>query len=202
MTTWIKDENGNSASVEFWGSEDAARKSIASLVNCRDCEDCAGCSGCYECKHCYGCKECHLCDYCDDSSYCSGCFECCECTACFACSGCDDKSGWHANMRVHITIPLVNYIDRKVYEAASAPGALDMKNWHCGTAHCRAGWVVTIAGEKGAALEKLHGTEFAAALIYWWSGSPINTRRFYDTKGVALDDMRRRAVASAGSLKS
>lgn len=29
--TWIKDENGNRCSVEYWGSEEAARKALASL---------------------------------------------------------------------------------------------------------------------------------------------------------------------------
>ena len=45
---------------------------------------------------------------------------------------------------------------------------LDMGDWHssCGTTHCRAGWVVTLAGEKGKELEEKIGTNAAAALIY------------------------------------
>ena len=44
---------------------------------------------------------------------------------------------------------------------------LDMEVWHtCETTHCRAGWVVTLAGEKGKELEEKIGTNAAAALIY------------------------------------
>jgi len=68
-----------------------------------------------------------------------------------------------------------------------------MYSWHCGTAHCRAGWVVTLAGEAGAALEKYHNTELAALLIHRASGSPISPVRFYDSDETALEDMRRRA---------
>ena len=36
----------------------------------------------------------------------------------------------------------------------------------CGSTHCRAGWVVTLAGKPGRDLEKEIGTGAAAALIY------------------------------------
>jgi hypothetical protein len=66
-------------------------------------------------------------------------------------------------------IPIIPDIHRAVYDAASAPGALDMGQWHCGTTHCRAGWVVTLAGEDGKRLEARLGTSAAAALIYYAS---------------------------------
>ena len=70
-----------------------------------------------------------------------------------------------------------------------------MGNWHtCQTTHCRAGWVVTLAGEAGAALEKWHGPELAAMLIYRESGAPINPARFYDSNEDALKDMKARAA--------
>ena len=44
---------------------------------------------------------------------------------------------------------------------------LDMRDWHtCKTTHCRAGWVVTLAGKPGLELEEKIGTNAAAALIY------------------------------------
>ena len=64
------------------------------------------------------------------------------------------------------------------YDAPAVPGIhqqladavnennLDMEVWHCGTTHCRAGWVVTLAGEAGRELEEKIGTSAAAALIY------------------------------------
>jgi len=70
-----------------------------------------------------------------------------------------------------------------------------MESWHCGTAHCRAGWVVTLAGDAGAALEKFYNTELAAMMIYRASdpGFRINPARFYDSNEDALVDMKRLA---------
>jgi hypothetical protein len=72
-----------------------------------------------------------------------------------------------------------------------------MSDWHtCGTTHCRAGWVVTLAGDAGKALEERFNTELAAMLIYRESGSPINPARFYDSADDALADMKKRAGAA------
>jgi hypothetical protein len=93
------------------------------------------------------------------------------------------------------SVPVIENIDAAVLAAATAtPKALNMSNWHtCNTTHCRAGWVVHLAGEAGYALERFHNTALAAQLIYRASGSPINPGRFYDTNADALDDMRKRA---------
>ena len=73
-----------------------------------------------------------------------------------------------------------------------------MNDWHtCSTTHCRAGWVVHLAGEAGYALERFHNTTLAAQLIYRESGSPINPVRFYDTDDEAIADMRKRAGVGA-----
>ena len=61
----------------------------------------------------------------------------------------------------------IKNIHQAVYEAASKEGALDMCDWHtCDTTHCRAGWVVHLAGDAGKALEWSMGTSAAAAMIY------------------------------------
>ncbi len=65
----------------------------------------------------------------------------------------------------------------------------------CGTTHCRAGWVVHLAGEAGYALERRHGWCLAAQLIYRASGYEISSVRFYDTNEAALADMKRLADA-------
>jgi len=76
--------------------------------------------------------------------------------------------------------------------------ALDMSTWHtCNTTHCRAGWVVTLAGEAGKKLEAFHNTELAAMLIYRESGYHINPARFYDGNSQALEDMRKLAEETA-----
>jgi len=73
-----------------------------------------------------------------------------------------------------------------------------MSSWHsCETTHCRAGWVVHLAGEAGYALEKFHNTALAAQLIYRESGYKINPSRFFDSDSVAMDDMIRLAKEEA-----
>jgi len=93
--------------------------------------------------------------------------------------------------------PTIEDIHRKVYDAASQPNALNMYMWHCGTAHCRAGWVVTLAGEEGADLEKRIGTPAAAKAIYLasdperWKTEKLPN--FYCDNKTALKDMARMA---------
>lgn len=89
--------------------------------------------------------------------------------------------------------PVIENIHQKVFEAASAPKALNMGNWHtCDTTHCRAGWVVHLAGEAGAKLERQTSTLFAAMQIYKVSSKvPVSPVRFYENNEVALSDMKR-----------
>ena len=71
-----------------------------------------------------------------------------------------------------------------------------MSTWHtCETAHCRAGWVVHLAGEKGYALEEYFNTCLAAQLIYRESGYQINPCRFFDNNKDAMLDMKNLAEA-------
>ena len=68
-----------------------------------------------------------------------------------------------------------------------------MSDWHtCETTHCRAGWVVTLGGEKGKKLEQKTSALFAAMQIYKAS-SPIRVfpPRFFDGNEKALSDMER-----------
>jgi hypothetical protein len=92
----------------------------------------------------------------------------------------------------------IEKIHQKIFKAASAPGALDMSTWHCGTTHCRAGWAVTLAGDAGKALEWAYGTAAAAALIYLASDNKIGKMPyFYCDNESALADMRARAEKEA-----
>jgi hypothetical protein len=93
-------------------------------------------------------------------------------------------------------IPVIPNIHKVIYQAASAPDALNMKDWHtCKNTHCRAGWAVTLAGEAGKELEKFHDTQLAAMLIYDASDPnfKINPARFFDSNDDALADMKRLA---------
>ena len=75
-----------------------------------------------------------------------------------------------------------------------------MRDWHtCETTHCRAGWVVILAGEAGKKLEKKTSTIFAAMQIYKAS-SPISVfpPRFYDPNNAALEDMKKCAEEEIG----
>lgn len=103
-------------------------------------------------------------------------------------------------------VPTIDRIHSRVYEAARQPGALDMGNWHCdGDAHCRAGWVVELAGEAGRELERKTGsTGMAAALIYLKSDPllkhmPVfllgdNSHALADMKRLADEEMAREKV--------
>lgn len=74
-----------------------------------------------------------------------------------------------------------------------------MSEWHiCDTTHCRAGWVVHLAGAAGYDLEERTSTLFAAMQIYKAS-SPIRVSpvRFYESNEVALADMKRCADEEA-----
>ena len=51
--TWILGENGNRASIEKWGSEENAKKSLETLTGCYGCSDCSDCSDCYGCFDCF-----------------------------------------------------------------------------------------------------------------------------------------------------
>ena len=97
--------------------------------------------------------------------------------------------------------PKIENIHQRVYAAASQPGALDMGDWHrCDTTHCRAGWVVALAGDEGFALESRIGTPAAATLIYLASDPKIERiPNFYCGNTEALEDMKRLAEAEQAS---
>jgi hypothetical protein len=68
-----------------------------------------------------------------------------------------------------------------------------MGDWHtCDTTHCRAGWVVHLAGQAGGELEKKTSTLFAAMQIYKKSSDiKVPPTRFFETNEKAMEDMRR-----------
>jgi hypothetical protein len=71
-----------------------------------------------------------------------------------------------------------------------------METWHtCANTHCRAGWVVTLAGEAGCKLEERFGTLSATMRIYDASdlNFKINPCRFFDSNEDALADMKKLA---------
>ena len=90
-------------------------------------------------------------------------------------------------------VPIISNIHKAVYAAASKPDALNMFTWHseCGTTHCRAGWVITLAGEEGVELERTLLTNAAAALIYYASDPSLeHVPEWFVNKTDALADMK------------
>lgn len=168
---------------------------------CSDCSRCSDSQNCSRCSVCYGCLSCQDCSNCRDCQGCSVCSLCSNCSQCARLEGAYNFQDVQDVDRNGVSIPCIENIHQRVYEAASQPGALDMSDWHCGTAHCRAGWVVTLADKAGEALEHLHGTQLAAQLIYRASGPdlPVHPFRFFDPHDDALDDMRRMAEAERGA---
>jgi hypothetical protein len=99
-------------------------------------------------------------------------------------------------------IPKIDNIHQAIYAAASKEGALDMSTWHtCETTHCRAGWVIALAGEGGKAMEWCLGTPAAAALIYVNSDPKLEkVPDFYATDVDALADMKTLAEKEAAQV--
>jgi len=98
-----------------------------------------------------------------------------------------------SNSDAGMNVPVIENIHQKVLEAVSKPNALNMDTWHtCDTTHCRAGWVVFLAGEEGRKLERKTSTAFAAMQIYHKS-SPIRVSpvRFYEDNKKAMADIKR-----------
>ena len=96
----------------------------------------------------------------------------------------------------HPEVPVIADLDKQILAAIEAGGALDMSSWHsCATAHCRAGWAITLAGEKGAALEKEHGPQRAGMLIYGCSTGRVP--HFFASNEAAMEDLRACAAKSA-----
>lgn len=120
---------------------------------------------------------------------------CKNCTNCSRCSDCSDYIGNKPKIIASYKVPVIENIHSKVMEAITKnPNEFDMSSWHteCGTTHCRAGWVITLAGEEGKALEAFHDTPLAALLIYHASSSiPISMPRFYENSETAMADIIR-----------
>jgi uncharacterized protein YjbI with pentapeptide repeats len=97
-------------------------------------------------------------------------------------------------------IPVIPNIDAAILAEIERGGVLDMGAWHgphdhwCGTTHCRAGWAIHIAGEKGKALEDRVGAQLAGTLIYQASRPGVPTPWFFDSNEGALADLRKCAA--------
>ena len=94
-------------------------------------------------------------------------------------------------------VPVVPHLAAAIL-AAIGPGGerLDMTSWHCGATHCMAGWTTTLAGEAGAALERVHGTQAAAALI-WAASTGLPVPDYYAASTAAIEALRRAAAKEA-----
>ena len=143
--------------------------------------------GCWNCR---SCSDCRYCSYCSSCSYCS-----------FKENLKVDSETEH---KAFAEIPKIENIHTKVLEAVKTEGyKLEMlEGWHkdekiengthCGTTHCRAGFVVFLAGPKGYELEKATSTEFAAKQIYKASSNiKVSPTRFFEPNEVAMADIER-----------
>jgi len=106
-----------------------------------------------------------------------------------------DLSGADLRGAVLPPVPVVPDIDKQILAAVTAnPELFDMGSWHgeasCGTAHCRAGWAITLAGEAGKKLEQEVGSACAGSLIYAASRPDKPIPNFYDTTENALADLK------------
>jgi hypothetical protein len=101
-------------------------------------------------------------------------------------------------------VPVIDNIDLTIYKAITTDGVLnqfvfDVMSWHsdCGTSHCRAGWAIHLAGEKGKDLEERLGPNCAGALIYAASRPDLPVPNFYLYRNDAFADIK--ACAEGGA---
>ena len=121
-----------------------------------------------------------------------------------------DLSGADLSGAVLRGAPKIENIHQAVYAAVTAaPDKFDMGVWHgdddykhpCDTTHCRAGWVVALAGDEGRDLESRIGTPAAATLIYLASDPSLERfPSFYCGNDEALADMKAMAEAEAARV--
>ena len=99
-------------------------------------------------------------------------------------------------------VSAIEMIDSKILEAIGEnPSNIPMGSWHtCETAHCRSGWAITLAGQKGKDLEKKIGPSAAGALIYAASrpGKPVPN--FYASTEEAFADIKKCAEEEKAAI--
>lgn len=137
--------------------------------------------GCWNCYDCYGCSRC------------SDCYDCYVCYVCYVCYGLSNTDNKENADKAFPEIPKIDNIHQKIFAAVSNPGALEMGDWHsCDTTHCRAGWVVHLAGELGKKLEDKTSTAFAAMQILKVSSHiRVYPNQFCKSNKQAMEDIER-----------
>jgi uncharacterized protein YjbI with pentapeptide repeats len=90
--------------------------------------------------------------------------------------------------------PVVVDLDWRIADAITDKclgDALEMQVWHsfCGTAHCRAGWAITLAGNEGKDLELRYGPSVAGALVYYASTGRGQIPNWRQSNREAMDDI-------------
>ena len=150
---------------------------------------------------CWNCLGCHDCVDCVDSHACAYSIDCVECLGCVECRGWKDSVGCYWG-KPSLNVPIVSDLHQQVLAAREQPGALNMSTWHkCSTTHCRAGWIVTLAGAAGKELEDATSTLFAAMQICRVSSTvKVSPSRFFETDSVAMEDIKRCAAAELSMI--
>ena len=95
-----------------------------------------------------------------------------------------------------IDIPIIDNIDAAILSAIRQDGcSLDMGEWHkCETTHCRAGWAIHLAGERGRALEEKTTPYLAGRLIYEASRPGVPCPDFFASTEDAMADIEKCAA--------
>lgn len=191
------DKRENGVSPQFAKDYADWESSSHTSQGCWDCLNCKNCRNCWNCRDCTKCRDCASCDGC---RVCFLCFACYECVSCRLANS--EREQFKFNCKV--PIPVIKNIHAAVAKVTKPVSALCMTSWHrCETTHCRAGWVVTLAGAAGEDLENRVGTNFAAQLIYKAS-SPIRVpmSAFFEGRTIALQHIRQCAREEAKQAKA
>lgn len=189
----LYDSHGNSASISYFGSREAAQQALNSLDDCVETVDCRNCSGCWYCEMCQdcsvclssvglkNCSRCIGCYSCVDSKYLAGCkycercnssVDCCDsadctyCVDCIACSTCHNTVGVKELADSVGNMPSIPKLARAAITAlvvAPLPRPDYASEDTLDDAPAKA--IVELAGDAGRALQTKFGTDLAALLI-------------------------------------
>ena len=167
-----------------------------------DCEDFSGCWNLSDLSDCWNLSDRWNLSGLSDCRNLSGCWNLSGLSGCWnlsGLSGCWNLSDERIKPENILIIPKIENIHQAVYLAASACDALNMSTVHeCETTHCRAGWVVTLAGKEGKELEQKTSWNFAANAIYRSSSNiEVGMEQFFKSNDDALADMKRCADEEA-----
>lgn len=212
----LYDSHGNSASISYFGSREAAQQALNSLDDCVGTVDCRNCSGCWYCEMCQDCSDCLSsvglkncsrcigCYSCVESKYLAGCkycercsnsVDCCDsidctyCVDCIACRTCHNIVGAKELAKHKGQMPSIPKLAREEIAARVFRTPLrPVRSREDVLDDAPAKAIIELAGDAGRALQAEFGTDLAALLIARENKCELSPIQIYTFRSAAADD--------------